>query len=32
VVFNLGNLVVIGLLVWQQRRRDMEPMLSWREA
>ena len=32
VVFNLGNLVVVGLLVWRQRRGEMEPQLSLRGA
>jgi MFS family permease len=32
VVFNLGNLVVVGLLVWRQQRGEMEPQLSLRRA
>ena len=32
VVFNLGNLVVVGLLVWRQRRRELEPSFSLRGA
>ncbi|HUN42285.1 MAG TPA: MFS transporter [Acetobacteraceae bacterium] len=32
VVFNLGNLVVIGLLVWRQQRGEAEPAFSLRRA
>ena len=32
VIFNLGNLVVVALLVWRQQRGELEPHFSLREA